>query len=555
MSAINNEPAVVMDALPPEYKTESDIESSRQPSDQRAAAENVSAHRQIRGFTWFLVVVSILSSIFLYALDNTIVADIIPAIVNDFSSVHNLGWLSVGFNIGGVAVIMPLGKLYGLFDAKWLYITSATIFLAASALCGAAPNINAEIVGRVFAGAGGIGIYIGVMILLSVNTSEQERPTYLSLVGLVWGFGTVLGPVIGGAFEKVTWRWAFYINLIIGGCLYPIWLFLLPGIHPARHLSLAQRFRRFDSVGAVLSIGAIVATMMPINFGGVLYAWNSGQIIALFVVAGVLWISFAVQQNLSLFTRPLDRMFPIQFLRNKEALLLFILAASCNAAVFIPIYYIPIYFQFTRGDSALDSAVRLLPLIFLLCATILASGYLMSHLGYYMPWYTIGAALSLIANVFLARINVETSPSYIYGFEALLGLGGGAFVQAGYAVIQTVVPPKDLGYAVSFMMIAQIGGIALGLSIASAVFVNGATLDLQHLLPKTPMEALQSAISGTSSQVLQNLTPTLRATALDLIVYNMDKAFILAYVGAAVAFLGSFGLSRKRVFVPAGVGA
>lgn len=77
---------------------------------------------------------------------------------------------------------MPLGKVYGLLNAKYLYIGSVTLFLAASALCGAAPTIQAEIIGRVFAGAGGIGLYIGVMTLLSVNTSDLERPTYLSLV-------------------------------------------------------------------------------------------------------------------------------------------------------------------------------------------------------------------------------------------------------------------------------------------------------------------------------------------------------------------------------------
>ena len=86
------------------------------------------------------------------------------------------------FVIGGVAVIMPFGKLYGLLNSKWLYISSVALFLAASALCGAAPNIEAEIVGRVFAGAGGIGLYIGTLTLLSVNTSENERPKYLSLV-------------------------------------------------------------------------------------------------------------------------------------------------------------------------------------------------------------------------------------------------------------------------------------------------------------------------------------------------------------------------------------
>lgn len=102
--------------------------------------------------------------------------------INDFSSVDQLGWLSVGFQIGGVAVIMPLSKIYGLFRVKFLYLLSCIIFMAASALRGAAPDINAEIVGRVFTGAGGIGLYIGVMILLSVNTTEQERPMYLSLV-------------------------------------------------------------------------------------------------------------------------------------------------------------------------------------------------------------------------------------------------------------------------------------------------------------------------------------------------------------------------------------
>jgi MFS family permease len=84
--------------------------------------------------------------------------------------------------IGGVAVIMPFGKLYGLFNAKWLYICSVVLFEASSALCGGSPNMPAMIVGRVFAGAGGIGMYLGVLTLLSVNTSDKERPAYLSLM-------------------------------------------------------------------------------------------------------------------------------------------------------------------------------------------------------------------------------------------------------------------------------------------------------------------------------------------------------------------------------------
>lgn len=119
--------------------------------------------------------------------------------------------------IGGVAVVLPYGKLFGLYNAKWLYIGSSVLFMAGSALCGGAPNMNAIIVGRVIAGVGGNGMYLGVMTLISVNTNDKERPMYLGLMsasicsivviqralkrnfsGLIFGIGTVVGPVIGG---------------------------------------------------------------------------------------------------------------------------------------------------------------------------------------------------------------------------------------------------------------------------------------------------------------------------------------------------------------------
>lgn len=82
--------------------------------------------------------------------------------------------------IGGMATVLPFGKLYSIYDSKWVYILSTILFLAASALCGAAPTIEAEIVGRVFAGAGGNGMYFGLLALMSIHTTTKERPKYLS---------------------------------------------------------------------------------------------------------------------------------------------------------------------------------------------------------------------------------------------------------------------------------------------------------------------------------------------------------------------------------------
>lgn len=82
-------------------------------------------------------------------------------------------------------------KLFGQFNNKHLFIAGVIIFEAGSALCGAAPTIAVLIIGRALCGVGGAGIYLGALNLLSVLTTEAERPVYLSFIGLTWGLGTV----------------------------------------------------------------------------------------------------------------------------------------------------------------------------------------------------------------------------------------------------------------------------------------------------------------------------------------------------------------------------
>ncbi|MCJ1327053.1 hypothetical protein MMC10_003719 [Thelotrema lepadinum] len=452
-----------------------------------------------------------------------ITADLVPSIVNDFSSVSLLPWLSVGFMVGSFVTVLPLGKLYSAYDAKWLYIISVVLFLASSALCGASPNMSAMIVGRVFLGMAGNGIYFGIMTLMSVNTLDKERPSYLSLVGFIWGIGTVLGPVVGGAFAKVNWRWGFYINLIIGGIFAPVYLFLLPSFQPQPGVAFFQRTRGFDFLGALLSTGAIMCLVLGINFGGAVYAWNSGPTIALFVVSGILFMLLAIQQATAFLTSPTERIFPVHILRKVEACLLFMAAAGSNTSGFVPIYYLPVYFQFTRGDSALEAAVRLLPLITLLSATIMLNGYLMSKLGYYQPWYVIAGALALIGNVLLSQITPDTPVANIYGYEVLVAIGCGAIVQAGYATIQTVVSPADTSAGIAFMMLAQFAGIVLGLSIAGAIFINQGFDALRAALPSLPDDQIRAVLSGTSSGVLASLSPSDANTAIAAIVSSLRK--------------------------------
>lgn len=221
--------------------------------------------------------------------------------------------------------------------------------------------------------------------------------------GLVWGLGTVLGPVVGGGFVLWDWRWGFYINLLFGAILLPTYFFVIPSADPLPGKTQREKAAMFDWVGAAVSIGAMVTLIMAINLGGALYAWNSGSEIALFVVSGVLWIAFAVQQAFCIFTTEDKRLFPVHLLKQKMPVLLFLCCSSVAAVAYVSVYYIPLYFQFTRGDTAIYTAVRLLPFIFLLITTIQLSGVFMTRFGHFKPWYVLGSLSSLITAALMGK--------------------------------------------------------------------------------------------------------------------------------------------------------
>jgi len=94
-------------------------------------------------------------------LDTTIAADVQASVYQTLGDIQNLPWVGLGFPMASVAVILLLGRAYGLFNIKTLMLTSIAIFEIGSAICGAAPTSNALIFGRVIAGIGGAGMYLG----------------------------------------------------------------------------------------------------------------------------------------------------------------------------------------------------------------------------------------------------------------------------------------------------------------------------------------------------------------------------------------------------------
>ncbi|KAI9656725.1 MAG: hypothetical protein M1821_003364 [Bathelium mastoideum] len=458
-----------------------EVEKTESPNN---ANDPSSPSARPHGFSWLLIVVSLISVTFLWGLDGTIVADIQATFVSQFHAIDKLAWNSVAFFLGASATVLSWGQVYGHFNAKWVFITCVTIFEVGSAVCGAAPSESALIVGRAICGVGGAGMYTGVLTLLSLTTSEKERALYMGIPGITWGLGTVLGPIIGGAFALyVTWRWGFYINLCVGAACAPVYVFLIPSIDPRPGSSMRDRLKSIDWLGMILLAGASTALIMGISFGGVVYPWNSGRTIA--------------------------------------------------------------FFQYVRGDSPLKAGVYLLPFIFFMVATVMICGSVVSKTGRWMPWFFYGGALVLIGGALMHTIDERSTAAKVYGYSILIGSGSGAYIQMPFNAAQEFVEPSMIPAAVGLITGAQLVAPAITLSIANSVFLNRAVAQLKPILP--PDAPTLQVVSGVGSQYISSLDPAERSKVLHAILQSMSKVYILIITsGALTLVLSSFLVLHSR---------
>jgi MFS family permease len=514
---------------------------------------NSDQERQIRGVRWILILLALYMSCFLYGLDTTISADVQGPIVEAFGHVDQLAWVGAGFPMGSAAIILPVGNMFTSFNMKWLFVASVTLFEIGSAVCGAAPNMTALIVGRVLAGSGGSGIYLGSLNIVSALTTAKERGSFITLMGFFWGLGAVLGPVVGGAFSVsgATWRWAFYINLVIGGAMAPIFLFAIPSISPVKGVGIVERVKKLDLLGYVLSAGIWVSFTMAFIMAGGQWPWNDGRTIAVIVVFGVLVLAFVLQQYYALLSTTETRAFPVHLLRSRSQLLLYVATSANITALWVVVFFIPIYFQFVHNDSAIMAAVRLLPCIIIAITFNLLAGHLLSRVRYYMPIYVVSGVLTTLGGTLLmAYLDPQTPQSYIYGFTIVIAVGTGLTLQIGYAIAGFKTRPEWIGNAIALQNFSQVGGEVIALVLAGQIFQSKAVQNLSAVLADRGFSAadIHSAVAGAQSMLFKELSGDLREQAVLAITQAIQKSFVLVAVAGAALLVSGAAMRVEPLF-------
>ncbi|GIZ43739.1 hypothetical protein CKM354_000695600 [Cercospora kikuchii] len=499
--------------------------------------------RDVHGWKWVLVVISLCSATFLWGLDGTITADIQATFVREFQSIDKLAYCSVAFFLGAAAVVLTWGQVLGQFNCKWIFILCVVLFEIGNVLCGAAPDINVLIAGRAITGVGGSGMYVGVLTLLSMSTTEKERALYMAFPALTWGTGTVLGPIIGGAFAEssATWRWGFYINICVAGLFAPVYLFLVPSKDPQPNAYWKTRLYNIDFVGTTLLVGSTTSLILAICFGGLTFPWTSGSMITLWVVAGASLLIFAVQQGTGFAARQV--VFPVRMMKDLRVVIIFINECCSATACFLPIYFIPLYFQYIQNETALEAGVRLLPLVFLMVGTVLLCGAVVTATGKWIPWFFYGGALVVVGGALLYTVDETTSTAKLYGYTVILGSGAGAYIQMPFNACQMLVDPSLIPAATGLITWGQLAAPAITLSIANAIFLNQAKDALTAILSANA--PVLEIVSGASKQYLIDLDEATRQAAIHAIVRALAQNYVLVFVGGALTLILSVVLCIK----------
>lgn len=526
---------------------------SAQPEVSADGVEETSEPTQQTGWKWWLICFGVYSTCLMYGLDTTIASVVQAPVVDTFKEVSQVAWIGAGFLLGSTAVILPYGAMFNTFDLKWNFIAGVILFEGGSALCGGAPNMGALIVGRVIAGVGGTGIFLGSLNYMTVLTPPKVRGTYVTGVGFFWGIGCILGPIVGGSLSdsSATWRWAFYINLVIAAVTAPVYLFVLPSFKPSSDQSVMSRLVKLDYLGFALSIDFWVTFALGFLSAGGIWKWSDGRTIATIIVFAVLLAAYAFQQTFSIFTTPERRSFPLHLLKSRTQILLYIEAAAAMAAIYVPIFYIAIYFQFVRNDSSLEAAVRLLPYIILFIVANLGSGYLLPKVNRYIILYVVaGVLLTISGSLLYVYITPTTKPATIYGLSIIEGIGAGISAQVGFSIATVESGPKDAAHALTLQNLGQLGAGVIALVVAGQVYQTTAIKGLTEALAPAGYTAAQieDAAAGAQSVVFQDLTGDLRDKAIVAVTNAIQRVFILLIVAGAVSLIAALGMKRHKLF-------
>lgn len=443
-----------------------------------------------------VIVAGAMLTLFLAALDQTIVATALTKIAADLGDVHLIAWVVSAYLLTATCTMPISGKVSDIYGRRPMLIVALAVFLTGSLICANAPSMAFLIVGRAVQGMGG-----GALMTLSQTTvgdvvAPRERGRYAGYFATVFAGSAVLGPVIGGfVTHYIGWRFIFWINLPLG-----VLAFFITN-RALKRMPVQRRPARVDYLGVALFAAGATALLLALSGGGVVFPWTSPVLLAALAAAVLLGGLFVKRQ-----TEVPEPILPPKFFADAVIgptyFALFCLFGSYLAVIVM----VPIFLQVAKGIPVNEVGMLLIPLTLTTATVASLTGRYTRWSGRYKPPALFSLPIAVAALLTLAATVKHASPLGIAALLTVMGVGVGPIFPTSTLAVQNAASRGDLG--------AVTGGLGFSRMLGGAVMTAAAS-SLVLGLAADWVTGL-GGVNGLQDLVRRPLNPAQRAQLIDV---------------------------------------
>ena len=446
------------------------------------------------------VLIGIMLSTALVAIDATVIATAVPSVVAELGGFAEFPWLFSVYLLAQAVTVPVYGKLADVFGRKPVMLVGIGLFLVGSILCGMAWSMGALIAFRAVQGLGAGAVQPMSMTIVGDLYSLEERAKVQAYIASVWAMSSVVGPTLGGVFsEYVSWRWIFFVNI-------PLCLIAAAAIGLRFHERVDRRRPRIDYAGAGVLTVALTLLILGLLEGGQAWAWSSPQSVAVLVGGAVLLVLFVGIER-----RAADPVVPLRLLRNR-LLVATNLVAACVGAVLLGLTsYVPTYVQDVLGTGPLVAGFALAALTLGWPISASQSGRVYLRIGI-RSTSAIGAAVVVLGSALLLLLDESTSVFQVGTTSFVIGLGMGFAAAPTLIAAQSAVQWQQRGVVTGSNMFFRSAGSAVGVAAFGAIVnatLRGSGVEGDRVTPEALTAAVHNVFLATAALAVVMLAAVL----------------------------------------------
>ncbi|OMP86687.1 putative MFS-type transporter [Diplodia seriata] len=494
--------------------------------------------RQKYGWRFWAIFSGLAVTALISGMEGVILSTALPTISRDLGPGENYSWVINAYFLTSAAVQPLYGQLADIFGRRWNMLGAVAIFGLGSGICGGATSSSMLIAGRAVQGIGAGGLNMLIDVIICDLVPLRERGMYVGLLFMIVTVGSACGPVVGGAIvDNTSWRWVFYFNLpFCGLALAMLWAFLRTAFR--NDASLADKLKRIDYIGNAIIMGATVAMLFAVTYGGTRYAWSSAHTLVPLILGLLGLVLFALFERSPFAANPV---IPPRLFANRTSCIAYFVTFQHSIVTYWVTFFLPVYFQAVKRAAPTRAGVMMLPTVTIFAPFAAIAGGVVAKTGRYKPIKLGGMVVVTVCVGSLSVLDASTPTAVWVVLQGLVAAGLGAVISTLLPAIQAGVPETEAASTTATLAFVRSIATVWGIAIPAAIFNNR----FDQLLPGVEDAGVRAALANgkayerASRDFINGFQEPLRSQIVGVYARSLSRSWAVAVVFAGTALLAT----------------